>query len=97
MKKIALGKLMDMMDDIKKIDAMILLHQNLDDSDFMVSQYEAKKYRLMSRLIDELVTSPVQSAQSFSFIQMLLGKYYPAENQHQMPHDETIDQLVAAL
>ena len=36
-------KLMDLIEDVKKLDELILIHRQLDASDFMVSQYEAKK------------------------------------------------------
>ena len=43
MKKIDLNKLIDIVEDVKKIDSMILLHKNADESSFMVSQYEENK------------------------------------------------------
>jgi hypothetical protein len=43
MKKAEVYKLMDLIEDIKKLDELISLHRQLDTSDFMISQYEAKK------------------------------------------------------
>ncbi|MBB6274551.1 hypothetical protein HDF26_005029 [Pedobacter cryoconitis] len=48
MKDTELNKLVDLIDEVKKIDSMILLHQDLDDSRFMVDQYEAKKTQLIN-------------------------------------------------
>ncbi|MFI5137887.1 MAG: hypothetical protein ACHQIM_08660, partial [Sphingobacteriales bacterium] len=72
MKKVEIYKLMDLIEDIKKLDGLISLHRQLDTSDFMVKQYEAKKNKLMGVLIDELATPPVQSTQSYLLIKMLL-------------------------
>jgi hypothetical protein len=43
MKKVEIYKLMDLIEDIKNLDQLISIHRGLDNSDFMVSQYEAKK------------------------------------------------------
>jgi len=43
MKKAEINKLMDLIDDIKKLDGLIAHHREIDESDFVVSQYEAKK------------------------------------------------------
>lgn len=97
MKKADLNKLMDIIDDVKKIDAMILLHQSIDDSKFMVSQYEAKKTKLISSLIDELVSPSVQSPQSFSLIQQIIDKFYPTSTQKDAKYDDGIAQLAAII
>ncbi len=52
MKKADLNKLMDG----TKIDSMILLPKSIDDSNFIVSQYEAKEINLINSLIHELVS-----------------------------------------
>jgi len=96
MKKAELNKLLDIIEDVKKIDAMILLHAQLDDSKFMLSQYEAKKTKLISCLIDELVSPEVQSPQSFSLIQRIIGKFYPSSSEYQI-RDAEIELLASAI
>jgi hypothetical protein len=61
MKKVEIYKLMDLIEDIKKLDELISLHQQLDTSEFMINQYESKKTKLIGLLIDELASPPVQS------------------------------------
>ncbi|MGB4401180.1 MAG: hypothetical protein WBJ10_17540 [Daejeonella sp.] len=96
MKKADIYKLMDLIEEIKKVDAMILLHQDLDKSKFMVSQYEGRKTKLMGSLIDELISPTVQSPQSFSLIKQVIEKYYPA-NKTRSKDDVDIEKLAAAI
>jgi len=96
MKNLQVFKLIDLIEEIKKVDAMILLHGDSDDSLLMSSQYEAKKAKLMSQLIDELISPSVQSPQSLSLIQQILSKYYPQTDKSQK-YDEDIEKLVAAI
>jgi len=76
---------------------LISLHHRLDTSDFMISQYEAKKNKLMGLLIDELASPPVQSTQSYLLIKMLLNKYYPVKPEEQLIMDSDISKLAAAI
>ena len=69
-------KLMDLVDDIKEVDAMIKLHST-DNSAMMLDQYKYKKDKLISYLIDELVEPDLRSAKSFSIIQIVIEKFYP--------------------
>lgn len=89
---------MDLIDDIKKVNDMIEIHSS-NPSNFMLDQYKAKKEKLMSYLIDELVEPSVRSPKSFSIISKLLGKFYPDlvnEAELDESHKELI-QLEAAL
>ncbi|MBB5636393.1 hypothetical protein HDE68_002294 [Pedobacter cryoconitis] len=97
MKDTELNKLVDLIDEVKKIDSMILLHQDLDDSRFMVDQYEAKKTQLISKLIDELVSPGIQSPKSFSLIQLIIAKFYPSFDQYRITPDDEIFKLAAAI
>ncbi|BAU52911.1 hypothetical protein [Mucilaginibacter gotjawali] len=97
MKKAEIYKLMDLIEDVKKLDELISLHRQADTSDFMISQYEAKKTKLMGILIDELASPPVQSTQSYLLIKMLLNKYYPAKSELDYIVDSDISKLAAAI
>ena len=88
---------MDLIEDIKKLDELISLHRQLDTSDFMISQYEEKKTKLMGVLIDELASPPVQSTQSYLLIKMLLNKYYPVKPEEELIVDSDISKLAAAI
>ncbi len=88
---------MDLIEDIKKLDELISVHRKLESSDFMISQYEAKKTQLMGSLIDELATPPVQSTQSYLLIKMLLNKYYPIKAEESLIIDSDISKLAAAI
>ena len=70
-------RLMDLIDDIKKVDAMINLHSKNSESSFMIEQYKAKKEKLTGYLIDELVEPEYRSTKSFSIIRILIDKFYP--------------------
>ena len=57
MKQVDIYRFLDIIEDIKKLEALIILHKTKED-DFMLSQYEAKKTHLLGILIDELVRPP---------------------------------------
>ena len=69
-------KLLDLIEDIKKTDAMITLHSS-NASGLMLDQYKAKKEKLIGYLIDELVEPDLRSARSFAIIKTVIEKFYP--------------------
>lgn len=86
-------KLMDLIEDIKKVDSMISLHSS-DNSAMMLEQYKYKKVKLMSYLIDELVNPKVRSPKSMFIIKIVIEKFYPdLRNQAlaDVDHDELND------
>jgi hypothetical protein len=97
MKKAEIYKLMDLIEDVKKLDELIAIHRQAGSSDFMISQYEVKKTQLMGILIDELASPPVQSTQSYLLIKMLLNKYYPVKSELDFIVDSDISKLAAAI
>ena len=70
-------KLLDLVENIKKADAMISLHKEHDESDLMLNQYEARKDKFVGLLIDELVAPSIRSARSIHTIKLIIDKYYP--------------------
>ncbi|RYX83492.1 hypothetical protein EON73_03825 [bacterium] len=71
-----LFKLIDLVEDIKKLDEIIAFHQTNTDSTIMLFQYQAKKVKLTSLLISELISSQFKSTSSLLFIKRLLDKFY---------------------
>ena len=71
-----LHMLQDLIEDLKKVDAMVKLHSS-NPSKFMLNQYLAKKEKLLSFLIDELIDSKVRSVESFRIISLALMRFYP--------------------
>ncbi len=69
-------KLMDLIEDIKEVDAMIKLHSS-DSSAMMLEQYRYKKDKLISYLIDDLVEPELRSAKSMFIIKIVIEKFYP--------------------
>lgn len=55
---------------------MIKIHIN-NPSGFMLEQYQAKKEKLLSYLIEELTDAKVRSPYSFRLIMLALNKFYP--------------------
>lgn len=96
MKKSEVYNILDLMEEIKEIDSLLLAHKRVKDNNFMTSQYEAKKVKLVGELIDSLVAPKVQSPQSFSLIQKILDKFYPAVNSLE-PEDESLKEIIAAI
>jgi hypothetical protein len=89
---------MDLIENIKEVDAMIHLHSN-DDSSLMLDQYNYKKDKLIGFLIDELVEPEFRSAKSMFVIKTVIEKFYPnlkKEILNDTLHDD-LNELTAAL
>lgn len=79
MNKSKLHRLLDLINDIKKIDALIQLHSGLDDSDEITNQYVSKKEKLVGYIIDELNDPKNRSQDSFLIIKLLIEKFYTSD------------------
>jgi hypothetical protein len=91
-------KLMDLIENIKEVDAMIHLHSK-DDSSLMLDQYNYKKDKLIGFLIDELVEPEFRSVKSMFVIKTVIEKFYPNlknEILNDTNHDD-LNELTAAL
>lgn len=71
--------LKELIESIKKTEAMISLHKD-DELTLMTAQYEALKAKQVAEFIDELAKPPFQSVESFSLINLIINKYYPTIN-----------------
>jgi hypothetical protein len=91
MNQVKLNKLIDLLNDVKKVDVMVRLH--VGDS-FMRNQYEAEKNKLISFLIDELVSPSVLSESSLHTVWMLIDKFY---NPSEMVVDDKLSKLEMAI
>jgi len=78
MKKVKLFQLMDLVEEIKKVEDLITASRKARTSALLIKQYETKKNQLIGSLISELNSPLLQSTQSYLLIKMLLEKYYPA-------------------
>lgn len=91
-------RLMDLIDDVKEVDAMIKLHST-DSSSSMLEQYKYRKDKLIGYLIDELVEPELRSAKGMFIIKMMIEKFYPnlkAEVQGDNNHKD-LNELEAVL
>ncbi len=89
-----LHRLIDLIEEIKKIDGMILMHRDHGSDDFMFSQYESKKSGLMKELISKLAANSNESPEVFKTIGKIIFKFYPNESSKKRTD---LDQLVAAI
>lgn len=94
MNKSKLLRLIDLIEEIKKIDGMILMHNIHENDDFMSSQYESKKSKLMKELISDLAANSNESPEVFKTIEKIIFKFYPNESSKKQ---SDLDQLVAAI
>ncbi len=92
-------QLHDLIEKIDRVDQLIKFHSS-NPSSFMSEQYESKKEKLLSYLIDELVDSKIRSPHSFRLIFMALLKYYPEisdENSNLRKTNSSLNDLEAVL
>ena len=95
-----LYRLMDILDDLKKIDSIILLHRSktTDTSDMMLSQYMVRRNQLLVYFINELnATSDVDDTpQRLGLIKNIMERFYSVPGVFEK-HDSQLDSLAEAL
>ncbi|MBB6109900.1 hypothetical protein [Mucilaginibacter lappiensis] len=97
MKKVEVLKLMDLVEDIKKLDELIVASRKKKTSDFVLNQYEAKKIKMVGSIINELANPPIQSIESYLLIKKILNKYYPNMPEEELMSDSDIGKIVAVI
>lgn len=97
MKKVEVLKLMDLIEDIKKLDELISASRKKKTSDFVLNQYEAKKIKMIGSIINELANPPIQSLESYLLIQKILHKYYPNIANDELANDVDIGKIIAVI
>jgi len=97
MKKVKLYQLMDLMEEIKKIDDLVSTHRKAKSSALLLNQYETKKNQLIGTMMNELSAPPVQSTQSYLLIKMILNKYYSSPTGDEVITDVDISKLAAVI
>jgi hypothetical protein len=97
MKKVEVLKLIDLVEEIKKLDELIIQSRKKKTSDFVVNQYEAKKLKMIGSIINELANPPIQSMESYLLIQKILNKYYPNIDNGDLLTDSDVDKIIAVI
>src|SRR4051812_2867683 len=97
MKKVEVLKLMDLVEDIKKLDELIVASRQKKTSDFVLNQYEAKKIKMVGSIIHELANPPIQSIESYLLIKKILNKYYPNMPEEELISNSDIGKIVAVI
>ena len=88
---------MDLVEDIKKLDELIVSSRKKKTSDFVLNQYEAKKIKMVGSIINELANPPIQSIESYLLIKKILNKYYPNMPEEELMSDSDIGKFVAVI
>ena len=89
--------LFDLVENIKKTDAMIAMHHAHSKGGLMEQQYEALNTKQIAELIEELTTPPYLSGQSLDLIQLILAKYHPPFSKSSMELDKDLNKLAEAI
>ncbi|MDN5287518.1 MAG: hypothetical protein JWR38_3792 [Mucilaginibacter sp.] len=97
MKKVEVLKLMDLVEDIRKLDELIELSRKNKTSAFVLNQYEAKKIKMVGSIINELANPPIQSMESYFLIKKILNKYYPNIAEDEQMNNSDIGKIVAVI
>lgn len=97
MKKVEVLKMIDLVEEIKKLDDLIQQSRKKKTSDFVINQYEAKKLKLIGSTITELASAPIQSIESYQLIQKILNKYYPNISEDALLNDDDISKIATAI
>lgn len=97
MKKVEVLKLIDLIEEIKKLHELITQSRKKKTSDFVLNQYEAKKLKMIGSIINELANPPIQSMESYMLIQKILNKYYPNIDNSELLNDSDVGKIVAVI
>jgi predicted molibdopterin-dependent oxidoreductase YjgC len=79
MKQHQIYKLLDLIEQINKVNKMIKLHSE-NNSEFMASQYRHIKSEHVAELIKTLNSSKTQSEENYLLLNRLLSEFYPNNN-----------------
>ena len=69
-------KLVDLVEEIRKLDRTIQTHQASESAnELMIGQYQSKKAKLVSYLIRDLSTPALRSPKAFVILRQLLENF----------------------
>jgi hypothetical protein len=97
MKKVEVLKLIDLIEEIRKLDELIAQSRKKKTSDFVINQYEVKKLKMIGSIISELANPPIQSMESYLLIQKILNKYYPNLDNSEVLNDSDVSKIIAVI
>ncbi len=72
---------LDLIEEIDKVDKMLVLHKD-SDSDLMLNQYKNQKLKLSNYLVKELLTNSDNRAEIMYIIKLFIDKFYNNEMRH---------------
>lgn len=81
MKDNKLYHILDLIEEIDKVDKMIILHKD-SDSDLMSNQYKNQKLKLSNYLVKELLTNSDNRTEVMYIIKLFIEKFYNNEISH---------------
>lgn len=73
--------ILDLIEEISKVDKMIQLHQE-SESTLMLHQYKSQKLKLSSFLFKELLSHSDHQTEVMHLIKLFIEKFYKNELQH---------------
>ncbi len=88
MKNESLYQVLDLMEEIHKVNQMIELHSSLETSGIMMDQYESQKTKLTSFLFKELLDMSDNSTNTMYLIKAIIEKFYDRELANHDLHNE---------
>ncbi|WP_256011160.1 hypothetical protein [Desertivirga xinjiangensis] len=78
MKDNALYRILDLVEEIQKVEKMIEIHSD-SDSSLMISQYKSQKLKLTNLLVKELLQNSDNSSKVIYLLKLFIDKFYKRE------------------
>ena len=101
MVKDRLYRLMDIVDEIKKIDQQLSKHAELgnEETNLLSNQYKARKEQLLVYFINELNASNIYQASRLGIIKQIMERFYQSSDKDVLfqSKDEDLYQLTRAI
>ena len=73
---VAVDDIAFLVEDIRKLQELISLHEKVDEDDCMVSQDQARKPELVKELIQNILLTGIKLEDSLKFISLVVLKLY---------------------
>ena len=74
--KVAVDDIAFLVEDIRKLEDIMALHEKVDEDDFMISQYKARKAVMVKDLIQTVLLTDMELEDSLNFISLVVFKLY---------------------
>ncbi len=97
--KASIYRILDLIEQVKKVDEVIARHTSAGDTEFIISQYEYLRERFLGELLTEITAAGFQTSEAADLLQTTLAKFHrsmPVNGKHPSKELAKVYQELAA-